>query len=188
MSGFKVKRRRSMVAAEMRMRGMLDPGRSCGDCIACCFVLAIDELEKPALKLCSHLCESGNGCSIHKTRPGTCRAYHCTWRYGWGEKDERPDRCGLLVEGANHPDAVLRIWAAPGAKREVVKRVNDRLWRNKQPFVLRSTEKDDTTSKVQFFDKENDLHVRQQVKCWLGRLGDDWGDIMAGSTTAEGSE
>jgi hypothetical protein len=79
-------------------------GRECGECTACCGVLAIvdDGLHKPPGVVCEH-CTAGRGCAIYETRPKVCRGFHCGWFMladlgdGW-----RPDRSGILIsfEGA----------------------------------------------------------------------------------------
>lgn len=71
--------------------------RSCGECSACCSVLRVDELAKPAGRDCVHQRSTG-GCGIHVRRPPICRAYHCLWLQGGLEDDERPDRTGGLVD------------------------------------------------------------------------------------------
>lgn len=76
----------------------LVPGRTCGDCTACCTVMAIDkpDIQKQAGVTCRH-CRGG--CTIYETRPGLCRDFHCGWRQlpilddSW-----RPDRSGVFVE------------------------------------------------------------------------------------------
>lgn len=50
----------------------------CGTCTACCRLLGIKELAKPAGKWCSH-CAIGKGCTIYETRPESCRVYSCMW-------------------------------------------------------------------------------------------------------------
>ena len=71
--------------------------RSCGPCSACCTVLRVDELGKPAGVDCTHQ-RVGGGCRIHETRPPICRGYHCLWLQGGLEDDERPDRTGGIVD------------------------------------------------------------------------------------------
>jgi hypothetical protein len=77
----------------------LVPGRTCGECNACCDVLTIDtpELKKLPGVLCPN-CINGKGCSIYETRPPVCQNWYCAWRTT-GELGEewRPDRCGILV-------------------------------------------------------------------------------------------
>jgi hypothetical protein len=86
------------VDLEQTLLGPLVSGRECGDCVACCAVLAIDAptLSKPANTLCRY--STGRGCGIHETRPDICRAWFCGWRRNASMPDAaRPDRSGLLV-------------------------------------------------------------------------------------------
>jgi hypothetical protein len=77
----------------------LVPGRSCGECTACCRELAIVD---PALtKLpgvnCPN-CVVGTGCAIYDTRPSACRNYYCLWRSIPDLPDAwRPDRIGVMI-------------------------------------------------------------------------------------------
>lgn len=83
---------------EHALLGPLVAGRECGDCVACCAVLKIDTpaLSKPADTLCRH--NTGQGCSIHATRPEICRTWFCAWRRTASMPDAaRPDLSGLLV-------------------------------------------------------------------------------------------
>ena len=75
----------------------LVPGRTCGDCIACCVALKIDdpELSKPADQLCANC--TGSGCAIYETRPRTCRDWHCLWRRMPLADDLRPDISGVMI-------------------------------------------------------------------------------------------
>jgi len=53
--------------------------RKCGSCSLCCYVLDIDELNKPANTWCQH-CRPGNGgCDIYADRPPVCRGFVCQW-------------------------------------------------------------------------------------------------------------
>ena len=71
--------------------------RICGPCSACCTVLRVDELAKPAGRDCVH--QRGEaGCSIHARRPPVCRGYHCLWLQGGRDDDARPDRTGGIVD------------------------------------------------------------------------------------------
>ncbi len=54
------------------------PGRACGGCTACCHVLPVRELAKPANVTCTH-CDVGHGCRIYNDRPPICRIFICTW-------------------------------------------------------------------------------------------------------------
>jgi hypothetical protein len=55
------------------------PGRSCGRCSACCKLLHVIELDKPANKWCEHCRPGAGGCSIYETRPQICRSFACGW-------------------------------------------------------------------------------------------------------------
>jgi hypothetical protein len=69
--------------------------RICGECTACCTVLGVVELNKPAYTTCRHDC---GRCAIYESRPKTCRIWSCGWLLSHIEGDERrrPDRLGLL--------------------------------------------------------------------------------------------
>jgi hypothetical protein len=56
----------------------LVPGRSCGTCMMCCKVPAIEEFAKPPGVWCKHAV-SGKGCGIYADRPASCRAFYCSW-------------------------------------------------------------------------------------------------------------
>ena len=80
------------------MFGPLVPGRECGDCVACCIEIAIDDpaLVKPPGERCLH-CTSA-GCGIYATRPGDCRKWYCGWRRLPELPDRlRPDGCGIMA-------------------------------------------------------------------------------------------
>lgn len=87
--------------------GALVPDRSCGQCTACCRLLEIEALGKPAGILCQH--NTGCACTIYPERPEACARWHCLWRrIGALPEDLRPDRSGVIfalekrspVEGA----------------------------------------------------------------------------------------
>lgn len=52
--------------------------RACAGCDACCTVMQIEELDKPAGVRCRHL--SGGGCGIWGAHPQPCKTYVCLWR------------------------------------------------------------------------------------------------------------
>jgi hypothetical protein len=73
------------------------PARACGDCVACCRVLNIDEpdMVKPADQMCMHC--TGAGCGIYHSRPKVCREWDCAWRRIESMPPEtRPDHLGVL--------------------------------------------------------------------------------------------
>ena len=53
--------------------------RTCEGCEACCTVMAIRELDKPAWKPCAHLAPGG-GCGIWGVHPVSCKSFTCLWR------------------------------------------------------------------------------------------------------------
>ncbi|MEI9889260.1 MAG: hypothetical protein WDN45_00190 [Caulobacteraceae bacterium] len=102
--------------------GAAKSGRACGDCVACCQVLNIDEPDmiKPAGQLCMHC--TGKGCSIYDSRPGVCRTWDCVWRRIESMPPEtRPDRLGVVfaidrqAEPRNPFDRLYFVARATGA-------------------------------------------------------------------------
>ena len=79
--------------------------------------MAIEELEKPHFKKCSHLCKSG--CSIYPNRPQTCRQYECLWKSNAIRSGNRtrPDKLGVLFHATEIDDLkILELWETrPGA-------------------------------------------------------------------------
>lgn len=90
--------------------------RECGACDACCMVLGVKPLGKPAYQRCSNQV-SGGGCGIYETRPDPCRLYRCAWIEGvaWLEGRDRPDRLGLILDRMAPAAAVLERAAAGDA-------------------------------------------------------------------------
>ncbi len=97
-------------------------GRMCSSCQACCSVLPIPQINKPAGQRCKDQC--AKGCRLHDTpeKPEICRQFECLWLQGWFGKKDRPDKLGLLVtpwkvDLAVHPSGiipqVMECW--PGA-------------------------------------------------------------------------
>lgn len=73
--------------------------RQCGECTACCSVMAVAEIDnKPFFEKCKHVCPTG--CSIYKLRPESCANWECGWRSGWitGGDSLRPDNLGVMFE------------------------------------------------------------------------------------------
>lgn len=79
----------------------MTPSNRCGDCDLCCRLLAIEELDKAAGRLCAHHL---GGCAIYEARPASCRGFRCLWlkseslepafRMG---PDWRPDRANFTM-------------------------------------------------------------------------------------------
>lgn len=99
---------------EERAFGPLVEGRECGECIACCVEIAIDDpdLSKPAGIPCVHC--GPRGCAIYETRPRSCRAWFCAWRRLADLPERlRPDRSGLmacLTERPGDANPLLRLY------------------------------------------------------------------------------
>lgn len=74
--------------------------RVCGECSACCHVLAIKDLGKPAGEDCKHLDRERrtHHCTIYDQRPYDCQQYTCAWvrEAGFGDAWHRPDKLGVL--------------------------------------------------------------------------------------------
>ncbi len=72
--------------------------RTCGDCTACCTVLAVTELRKPMRWACQHV--ACGGCQVYDTRPPSCREFNCLWLRGAisGDGTHRPDKLGVLFD------------------------------------------------------------------------------------------
>lgn len=55
-------------------------GRNCGKCGVCCYVLRVDEINKPAYTPCPHLKinDIGAECELHdEDKPKTCAKWGC---------------------------------------------------------------------------------------------------------------
>lgn len=108
---------------------MSAPDRTCGQCTACCTVLGIRELEKPAFQCCPNLAGAGKGCGIYGGRPTSCRVYRCEWLdgararapgqrkspaaiAGLTARRDRPDRLGVIFDSFPPAREVLERAAA----------------------------------------------------------------------------
>lgn len=69
--------------------------RTCGNCHVCCYETLIESIGKPEGKLCKHY---KNGCSVYDNKPKQCTSYKCSWLEGHGDKKDRPDKSGLIVD------------------------------------------------------------------------------------------
>ena len=101
------------VAAEIeRRRRAL--GRTCDGCTACCRVLRVAEIAKPAGELCRHA-RPGSGCAIYALRPTPCRTFAYRWLCDGDFGDEgRPASCGMVLS-IQH--ALQRSIASPRRRR-----------------------------------------------------------------------
>lgn len=87
--------------------------RQCGNCTACCTVIGVSALHKPAGQTCDHCVvhkttRKDPGCLIYDNRPKECQDYHCLWVLGMGKPKHRPDRIGAILDAAlNSQQAVV---------------------------------------------------------------------------------
>lgn len=109
----------SLVSVERLLSGSVPPDRACGDCTACCTVMAVTELRKPSRRACDHV--GRDGCRVHDARPESCRAFNCAWLRGViaGGEAHRPDALGVMfdsfVERGSGATRVLAFELWPGA-------------------------------------------------------------------------
>ncbi len=71
--------------------------RICGACTACCKTHGVSEIQKLPGYLCAH-CTIGTGCNIYKSRPQSCKDFQCDWLKGFGGKEQRPDKTGVVLD------------------------------------------------------------------------------------------
>ena len=98
--------------------------RSCGDCIACCVYLRIDDekLQKAGMTHCPHLTLPGpikedeiyltgdsckGNCSVYSDQPKVCDNYKCAWLLGYGNEEDRPDKSLILFDTAHQIENCL---------------------------------------------------------------------------------
>ncbi len=89
---------------EVGLNEMAEP-LGCDGCTACCKIMKVRELDKPANVWCQH-CRIGSGCGIYVERPESCRVYECLWlktqRMGRPIPPElRPDRSRVVIGTIN---------------------------------------------------------------------------------------
>ena len=79
--------------------------RECGSCTACCEVMIVPELNKPAHKMCQY---ADGGCTMYQDRPPTCKDWNCLWLRGEFRDRDRPDKIGFVPWLM--PNSLLREW------------------------------------------------------------------------------
>lgn len=94
--------------------------RTCGPCTACCSVMRVAALGKPAGVPCRNLV--AQKCGVYAHRPEACRGFTCLWladNRGRLDPSHRPDLVGLVLTEADHgAPASVRVAARevfPGA-------------------------------------------------------------------------
>ena len=88
--------------------------RKCGDCGACCAVLAVPGL-KGENETCPNIKPCGtNRCRIHDKPelPAACSGYRCGWLDGMFKVDDRPDKLGVIFDATKAPGDSYYIVAA----------------------------------------------------------------------------
>ena len=93
-----------------------DPMQGCGSCTACCKVMKVRELDKPADTWCAH-CAIGAGCRIYDTRPESCRVYECVWLRTQAldrplAPTLRPDRSRVVIGTVNDGEDII-LYVSP---------------------------------------------------------------------------
>lgn len=86
---------------------MTAPNRQCGECVACCTILGVPSISKPAGARCPAVCATG--CGNYESRPKECRDFSCLWLQDDGKAFrlmERPDKLGIILS-ANDPNSDL---------------------------------------------------------------------------------
>jgi len=88
----------------------------CDGCSACCKVMKIEELNKPAHTWCAH-CNIGQGCAIYETRPESCRVYECVWLQSQRLDKPialalRPDKSRVVIGTTNQGEDVV-LYVSP---------------------------------------------------------------------------
>jgi hypothetical protein len=90
----------------------------CDGCAACCHLLSVEEIDKPACQWCTKIVRDANGrrCGIHEEKPYACRAFECLWLVTQSvngkemQPELRPDRSHVVfamdahVTGADEID------------------------------------------------------------------------------------
>jgi len=52
----------------------------------------------PILSTRNYRIAGGTSCLIYENRPSCCSAYRCAWINGEGDEEDRPDKCGVVVD------------------------------------------------------------------------------------------
>ncbi len=79
--------------------------RECGTCTACCQVMIVPELNKPANQACQY---ADDGCTMYEHRPPTCKDWDCLWIKGEFRERDRPDKIGFVPWMM--PAELMRDW------------------------------------------------------------------------------
>lgn len=106
--------------------------RSCGDCVACCVYLRIEDapkMRKGGLERCRYLtvivvepnaadeekrrytgASCKGNCTVYtdqEKKPDVCNTYECAWMQGYGWEEHRPDKILMLFDTTKHVENAL---------------------------------------------------------------------------------
>lgn len=94
----------------LRIDGVSEIGRQCGECQLCCKLVPVKEIAKRAGERCSYQ-RFGKGCVIYANRPMSCRVWSCVWFTGSNGEPvpdlRRPDRSHYVIDPM--PDFVTGV-------------------------------------------------------------------------------
>lgn len=134
--------------------------RDCGSCDVCCIVPGIDhpELIKEPNVVCPNLNQSKSceKCKIYETRPeGPCAGFECSWKLGYGNEDDIPNKNNLLttMRSFNNGDWIIAIETA-----------GDAVQTTGRSMVVDLVQKFDLVVIVQSYDAEVDTGDRTVIK------------------------
>ena len=125
--------RRKKKARRLLGKGLLEmmtltPGRTCGQCQACCWIPPIRETGKPSHEECPHQCDAG--CEIYGRHPQVCRDFQCFWLSGNFDDEHRPDKIGLVVHGCTEESrrtlGVPHVFIGSGVPRHQINATPER--------------------------------------------------------------
>ena len=113
---------------------------NCGECLVCCTLLPIDELNKSIGTVCQHY---NNGCTIYCSKPKVCTDFVCAYLESSNTPESlRPDKCGIMF--FKKTERIFSGVLVPGTQITDTARGQIKSF-NKQGYsvVLLSTEKDE---------------------------------------------
>jgi len=95
----------------------------------------VGEIDKQAYQDCPSLCEAG--CSVYASRPKACRDYLCLWIQGVFVEEDRPDRSGVIVDGAMSQEIADAIELVTGGLLPIVARRASRgAWSDRAKLIV----------------------------------------------------
>jgi len=98
--------------------------QDCGSCSACCFLMSVPDINKPAAIWCQHAVRPHGGCAVYGTdaKPQACSDFACLWLVSQDRAredrmplDMRPDRSHVMFHDARDDKNVLYAHVFPTA-------------------------------------------------------------------------